>query len=399
MKKSKIILIITLFLLGKYLHAQPYIPGQTYWGTRQYIEYQPGNLPLIISVPHGGYEQPSDIRDRQCEGCAYVQDAFTQELARTIREIFVKETGCYPYMIYNRIHRKKLDMNRDIIMATDSNSSLDVYWHEYHNFIDSAKKHITLHFGKGLFIDLHGHGHTKQRIEYGYLLYDSQLRESDSLMNTAARIRVSSIESLAGNNAMNTTHAELIRGNEALGTQFAERGYPGVPSKQDPFPLIGDPYFNGGYNTYYHGSSPGGTIDAIQMELYSDIRFDSVKRTQFARNFVAVALQFLDRHYFPGFSGSPCSMTGIYDNAISMQSFRIVPNPTSTLCTVYYTSFIHTELTSLTVYNIFGQPVFHESDIYNGYSFPVHTLPTGMYSVVLHSHNKTPIITTSLIVH
>lgn len=399
MKKNTLLFVIIAFcILWQYTNAQPYIPGQTYWGTRQYIEYQAGNLPLIISVPHGGYEQPSDISDRLCEGCAYVQDAFTQELARTIRDIFVEKTGCYPHVIYNRVHRKKLDMNRDIIMATDSNSSLDIYWHEYHNFIDSAKKNITSHFGKGLFIDLHGHGHTKQRIEYGYLLYDSQLRESDSMMNTPARIRVSSIEYLAGNNAMNITHAELIRGDDALGTQFAERGYPGVPSKQDPFPLIGDPYFNGGYNTYYHGSSPGGTIDAIQMELYSAIRFDSVKRTEFARNFVAVALQYLDRHYFPGFSDTPCGITGIHDTDITTPAINVLPNPASDFCSIYYNMAHHTDYNSIIIYNILGQTVFHAQNIDNGYSLPIHTFPSGMYSVVLFSKSDIPITTTSFII-
>ena len=182
------ILAIVASLSGIQLPAQFYNPGQTYFGADNYIEYQPGNIPLIISVPHGGRLEPGNVPDRDCDGCSYVMDTYTQELAREIRAAFVRQTGCYPHVIYNLLHRKKLDMNRSIVLATDSNTILDVYWNDYHGFVRGAKDSILRQHGRGLFIDLHGHGHTKQRIEYGYLLYESQLRETDSLMNTPERV-------------------------------------------------------------------------------------------------------------------------------------------------------------------------------------------------------------------
>lgn len=311
------------------LFAQPFQPGQTYFGVNGYIEYQPGNLPFILSVPHGGHLEPANIPDRNCVGCAYVKDAYTQELARAIREALYLQTGCYPYVVYNLLHRKKLDMNRDILAATDTNPLLNGYWNEYHDFLDSAAMRINQYFGKGLFIDLHGHGHAIQRIELGYLLYDTQLQEPDSILNTPPRISVSSIESLAGNNASNATHAELLRGDEALGTQFANHGYPGVPSLQDPFPQPGDPYFNGGYNTYHHGSSPGGTIDAVQLELYSAIRFDSLQRMAFADSFAVVVLRFLSQHYFPSGIPSFCSPLNTASGELGFLQVRSYPNPAS----------------------------------------------------------------------
>lgn len=361
---------------------QEFIPGNTYFGSSGFIEYQPGNLPLIISVPHGGYISPDSIPDRNCVDCAYVQDAYTQELARLIIAAFQQNTGCKPHVIFNLLHRKKLDMNRDSIMAADSNAALYIYWNEYHNFIKAAKKKITDSYGKGLFIDLHGHGHTKQRIEYGYLLYDSELRESDSMLNTPKRISISSIEYLAGNNASGSTHAQLLRGKYALGTILATKGYPGVPSMQDPFPLENDAYFNGGYNTFYHGSSPGGSIDAIQMELYSAIRFDSVKRAAFAKSLAASSLDFLDKHYFPGFSANPCGI-----NSVNSE-------PENNPVIEYYSAgnilHIYPRLHGnfhMEIRDILGKLCLQSSIPENGSIIPVHILTNGMYMLTLQDQN------------
>jgi hypothetical protein len=66
--------------------AEEYAPGQTYFGQKQYIEYLAGNLPFILSAPHGGREKPEEIPDRK-EG-TFAYDANTQELARTIAAEF-----------------------------------------------------------------------------------------------------------------------------------------------------------------------------------------------------------------------------------------------------------------------------------------------------------------------
>ena len=105
--------------------------------------------------------------DRNCSGCVTVKDSYTQELAREIAAALIFKTGCYPHLIINKLHRKKLDANREIIEATDSNSATEVYWHNYMNFIDSAKRSISSKYQKGVFLDIHGHGHAIQRIELG----------------------------------------------------------------------------------------------------------------------------------------------------------------------------------------------------------------------------------------
>lgn len=345
-----LLFILTCFSLS---YSQSFIPGNSYYGKDSFIEYQPGNLPVILSVPHGGYLVPDSIPDRLCEGCAYVSDAYTQELGREIREFFYSKTGCLPHLITNLLHRRKLDMNRNMVFATDSNPKLDTYWKDYHNFIDSAKKTILQDYGKGLFLDLHGHGHTKQRIELGYLLFDSELRESDSMLNTAQRIKVSAIRNLANNSISKSFHSELIRGDYALGSFLEDKGYPSVPSMKDPYPLVDDPYFNGGYNTLNHGSNPGGTIDAIQLELYAAIRFNSSFRKKFAEDFTEIVQSYIDKHYFSDFKFKKCNVNTISNRFIS-KNYIIIQNPTHILLKILTPI---KENNTLEIYNIFGQKI------------------------------------------
>ena len=45
-------------------HDAPYYLDSVYYGREEYIEYHPGNIPIILSVPHGGWLIPDEIPDR-----------------------------------------------------------------------------------------------------------------------------------------------------------------------------------------------------------------------------------------------------------------------------------------------------------------------------------------------
>eukprot|EP01035_Chromulina_nebulosa_P041260 gene41260-55805_t len=40
------------------------IPGQSYFGTERYVEYVAGDLPIVLTSPHGGRLKPDTIPDR-----------------------------------------------------------------------------------------------------------------------------------------------------------------------------------------------------------------------------------------------------------------------------------------------------------------------------------------------
>ena len=78
--------------------AQPYVPGQTYYGRSNYIEYIAGELPIILSAPHGGGLTPGEIPNRtNCTTCGWnfetVTDSNTDDLARKLRTEIQNLTG------------------------------------------------------------------------------------------------------------------------------------------------------------------------------------------------------------------------------------------------------------------------------------------------------------------
>lgn len=288
---------VILLLVLNGIHAQ-YEPGQVYYGTEEFVEYHAGNLPLIISVPHGGSLKPSWIPDRECATCVYVKDSWTAELAAEITDAVYDITGRYPHVIYCNLHRTKLDANRDLWEAALGNPDAGAAWYEYHRFIDSAKIATVRTFGKGFFVDLHGHGHAIERLELGYMLTATILRGSDESLENESVVNISSIKNLVSDNLKNLGHADLLRGSNSLGTLVEGRMFRSVPSTYDPFPLAGEYYFSGGYNTGRHGSSGGGTIDGVQIECNPDVRFDAETRVQFAGTLALSLIEYLQLHYF-----------------------------------------------------------------------------------------------------
>ena len=40
------------------------VPGQSYFGPDRYVEHLAGNLPIVLTSPHGGRLRPESIADR-----------------------------------------------------------------------------------------------------------------------------------------------------------------------------------------------------------------------------------------------------------------------------------------------------------------------------------------------
>ena len=290
------IFIFCFGVIADPLYSQ--LPGPIQFDSTGFVEYLPGNFPVILSAPHGGYVSPDSIPDRNCEGCVYLRDSYTQEIARDLYEAFYEESGYYPYLVINLLHRRKFDANRPLDTAADGNPIVIKAWNNYHAFIDSAKMQAVRAFDRALFLDLHGHAHTIQRIELGYLLSSSELRLPDEVLNSEAMIQESSIRSLVEDNLEGSSHSVLLRGERSFGSLLFRKNFPAVPSLEDPFPLDGESYFSGGYNTARHGSRDDrGPVDAIQIECNRDIRFDEEVRPEFIDSISNVILEYVDIHY------------------------------------------------------------------------------------------------------
>jgi len=261
--------------------VESYEAGETHFGRASYTEYVVGDLPIIISAPHGGSMVPDEITDRTYGTTG--RDTNTQELSRSIREALIELTGRAPHMIVSRLRRIKLDPNREIVEAAQGNPFAENAWSEFQGSIEVAEDIVTRDFGSGLYLDIHGHGHDIARVELGYLLSRNDLTRSDAALNVPSLVAKSSVRALAG--AVDITFAQLIRGPASLGSLLQERGTRSVPSTTDPDP-DGAAYFSGGYNTSRHGSRDGGTISGIQLEHH----FAGLRDTVQNRNAYAAML-------------------------------------------------------------------------------------------------------------
>ena len=248
-------------------HDGPYQSGKVYFGREKYIEYYAGNLPIILSAPHGGQLTPEEISDRTYG--TFVTDLNTYELTKTIMDSMIVRFGGYPHVILCKLKRTKLDANRDSIEAAQENKYALRAWQEYHHYIEVAKKKITNDQGSGLFLDIHGHGINPDgfydlRTWLGYLISSEELDQSNGALNTNSYQSKSSISAWVDSSSY--SFIEVLRGKVRFGSILDSLGYKSLPSINDLSP-DGMRYFSGGYNTARHGSRSGGVISSIQIEL------------------------------------------------------------------------------------------------------------------------------------
>lgn len=286
-----------------------YTPGVSYFGHNNYIEYIAGNAPIIFSAAHGGALNPATIPDRtdaRCGGSATtVTDLNTIELVRAMQRRYFARFGKYPHVIINHLARTKLDANRTAVEAACGNAEALTALEDWHDFINTAKSAVLQSSGKGWYMDMHGHGHTIQRLELGYLLSSNQLDLSDASLD-AIRAYEDTASMRTISEADPISFSALLRGSTSLGTLYAANGFRSMPSSADPSPH-GDPYLSGGDNTRRHGcgaeATPfggitGGNICGVQIESnFVGVRDNAANMDKFGDATAVVLEQYVFAHW------------------------------------------------------------------------------------------------------
>jgi hypothetical protein len=292
------------------------------------VVYLAGNLPLIISVPHGGTLAPPIPERKGPWGFINKQDDVgTIDLAcDLIRAIMDRTNGKYPHVVINNISRAKIDQNRG--WGEDRNPTSGrggEAWKDFHErFIASvAIPEVLKQYNTGLFIDLHGKPDTYGAdIIIGYNLTARDLSNSDKMLNSSKKSYAdkSTLRFLAKKLAAVVDFAELLRGatrnHESFGSLLQmgmndinrdyKKKYSVIPRHDLKHPFVN---LSGGYNiqTYCgvrhgaddnrYGYTPSRFISGFQIEVCREIRIKNRSlRIDFARKLADAVIAYVERN-------------------------------------------------------------------------------------------------------
>ncbi|TGK39228.1 hypothetical protein EHQ12_00785 [Leptospira gomenensis] len=258
-----------------------------------------GELPIIITSPHGGTLLPSEMSDRTTGTLG--NDSNTADLAYKIGQEINVRLGKRPHLVINRVDRSKVDMNRRIDEAMDDFVSPAfaenrIAYEDFHRFVSAAKGDVQKRFRRGILIDVHGHGQEQDIVQLGFNLTEAELESDENEWAADLLHRSSSVQSLV--DAGGISLREVLIGDDAIGTLLEEKGYPSFPNRQlRNFPSSADNhYFTGGFISDVYGSDDGGNVDAFQMETPGpNVRNDETLRAAFAGKFAESLIRFLKK--------------------------------------------------------------------------------------------------------
>lgn len=261
-----------------------------------------GNMPLILTAPHGGLKKPQNIPDRVGNGSSILGDLYTRDIAEGIEKAIHKHYGnVRPYIVLNQISRRKADMNRSLKEGTETELG-EQLWIEYHGHIENCIQQVSKQFNYAILIDIHGnkyinttnacfylyflgHTHVDNMIELGYLLRPEELELEE--VNDIIREK-SSIKSLVKRTFMEPQETIHLLGDLVMAnSQFFVTPSSYIPVSHNPL------YFSGGFTTQNYNNK----VDVIQVEIPKTIRHDVNNRTHFINTFSSALIKLLDEHY------------------------------------------------------------------------------------------------------
>lgn len=320
----------------------------------QHIEYIPGNIPLIITTPHGGLNAdfPYPARDAGCmmmnaegedectydhiacegrknpEKCGAMNDGQVNEndgntipMSKLLDDRIHELTGGgRPFQIINHVHPSFLDPNQEIGLATFQIPEMMGIYEDFHDAVSAARIAVQEEFGAGLLVDMHGDsdqgGDPDKAIQFGYGLTDEQLNDysDDELKYHFPESTMASLGYRFNDSTTEEDFSSIIRGCYSFGTMAENLNYPSVPSRERPGPgQYKVDHRHGGYIAERHSHNPEWTVDAVQFELPRFIRYDIFD--EFVHDFAPVMIFYLNHYYDQDLMGAATPKCGATENA------------------------------------------------------------------------------------
>ncbi|KAF9431764.1 hypothetical protein BGZ76_011729 [Entomortierella beljakovae] len=334
------------------------------------------------------------------------------------RPLNFKQLCHFPHVVVFRVPRKYVDVNRNITgeNAIADHPASEAAWREYHDLIDHIQKMVLQNrqqeqpqqqlkqdvklqgvksqsvksqgvksrqsetinqqhrsfTSAALLLDVHGHAHSTNLIEVGYLLNDSILSLDDNQLNAnaSALAKESSVRALMSrvvqldspsptfkkskekendkdDDKTKIPIATLLRGrNDSLGGLFQAQGLNAIPSPGNKAPCGGCIYFFGGYTIQRHGSRdqyiintssqssplslPSSSFDAIQLELPRTLRLiDKEEGREVGVKIGRAVVEFMAK-YYGVFQETVDFSPAFTNNPMSSQNTLLSPSSTAT---------------------------------------------------------------------
>lgn len=245
-----------------------------------------GDLPIILTAPHGGREAIPSVPARMGVGVELFNprsDAFTDELTEKLAQALEKQTGRRPYTVIAQFHRMYLDANRPPPLAYESDHARAVY-DAYHAAIAHARWQVIERWGSGLLLDIHGQGEQPQIIFIG-------TQNGETTKHIRSRFG-----------------AAALTGEAGVFGQLTRQGFSLFPPINSDEPEHAE--YDGGHTVITYGSSSGGTVDAIQLELGLALR--SRDTNEATAEQLATAIAAYRKTFLPADDRSPRARVGVY---------------------------------------------------------------------------------------
>jgi len=215
------------------------------------VVYLEGEVPILITVPHNGTYNTPFIEDNPNK----LADLYTRSIANAIYEL----SEVKPHILIFDLHRKDVDVNRP--------SDGTFYYEMYHYAIQKLLPEINL------LIDLHGHTHKHELIEFGYDVSKQDINNRTYSPNLKYK-------------QFHLSQEDILF-NYSLGNYLSYLSYP-----SSKIQTLNGSYFNGGYTVEQYGSDD---VLAIQIELPKELRFNKNLRDEFSQEMAKHLLTYYEK--------------------------------------------------------------------------------------------------------
>jgi N-formylglutamate amidohydrolase len=224
------------------------------------VDSQLGQLPLLITCPHDGRQQPPGVPERPDEqrGCGRARkqaDLSTRAIARGL-SVAVEDLTAQPFSVTAHFHRRFIDANRRAACAFDARAAAPFY-QEYHRRITLGIAAIKRTFpNRGLLVDIHGAADLADQPGIHVLLGTDNRRSLGRLFELDSMIL-------------------WRRGGPVRALQSAGFGVIPAEAGEDEHSS-----FDGGFTVRRHGAARATGLDALQVEIVRSVRRDERRRQQ-----------------------------------------------------------------------------------------------------------------------